>query len=208
MPSGCRPRAPHHVGRRLREVPRDSRRVELDLVDDRRHGRVGNDLIELVWVEVRHADRSGVAALASGLHPGPGPGRPTFRPVNDVQVDVVDAEPLDARAASLSGSRRPGWNFVVMNTSSRAMPLSRSARPTLDSFPYACAVSMWRYPTSSAARTACAHSGPSGTCHTPSPSSGITVPSARTRPRPSGVSEPIDGDADIPSRPRRAPPGP
>ena len=100
-------------------------------------------------------------------------------------------------AASLRGSRRPGWNFVVMNTSSRAMPLSRSARPTLASLPYACAVSMWRYPSSSAARTACTHAGPSGTCQTPSPSSGITVPSARTRPRPSAVKSADDPDASM-----------
>jgi hypothetical protein len=68
--------------------------------------------------------------------------------VDEVQVDVVDPELVDAAGGLSEGSRRSGWNFVVMNTSSRAMPLSRSARPTLASFPYACAVSMWRYPSS------------------------------------------------------------
>ena len=72
------------------------RRVELHLVDHRSDGRAGDDLIELVGVEVRDADRPGVAARAGGLHPGPRPGGPASRPVDEVEVDVVDPEPLDA----------------------------------------------------------------------------------------------------------------
>src|SRR5215469_6589184 len=46
---------------------------------------------------------------------------------------------------------------------------------------------MCRYPSSSAARTASTHSGPSGTCQTPSPSRGISLPSASVRAVPSPV---------------------
>src|SRR4051794_7229423 len=42
---------------------------------------------------------------------------------------------------------------------------------------------MWRYPASSAQVTARSHSGPSGTCQTPSPSSGIRLPSSSARTR-------------------------
>src|SRR5437763_15933046 len=47
---------------------------------------------------------------------------------------------------------------------------------------------MWRYPNSSAQRTASTHSGPLGTCQTPRPSSGIRLPSASVRTHPSAVS--------------------
>src|SRR3954452_14211081 len=40
---------------------------------------------------------------------------------------------------------------------------------------------MWREPSSSAQRTAFSHSGPSGTCQTPRPSTGIWLSSASTR---------------------------
>ena len=56
--------------------------------------------------------------------------------------------------------RLPRMNFVVTNTSSRGTPLSRSPAPTLSSLPYAWAVSMCRYPSSSAQRTALTHSRP------------------------------------------------
>src|SRR5882724_12220337 len=65
-----------------------------------------------------------------------------------------------------------------MKTSSRRTPLSRNPCPTLSSLPYAWAVSMCRYPSSSAQRTASTHSRAFSTCQTPSPSIGITWPSA------------------------------
>src|SRR5207302_1264120 len=46
---------------------------------------------------------------------------------------------------------------------------------------------MCRYPSSSAHRTALTHSGPLGTCQTPRPSIGISLPSASTRALPSAV---------------------
>src|SRR5207244_10827599 len=45
---------------------------------------------------VGDADRAGMAELTGPLHPGPGPGRTTLRPVNQVQVDVVEAEAFEA----------------------------------------------------------------------------------------------------------------
>ena len=41
-------------------------------------------------------------------------------------------------------------NFVVTKSSARGTPLSATACPTCRSFPYIVAVSMCRYPTSSA----------------------------------------------------------
>src|SRR5207302_9820446 len=58
--------------------------------------------------------------------------------------------------------------------------------PTLSSLPYACAVSRCRYPTSSAQPTASAHSRPFGTCQTPRPTSGISLPSSLGQRRQSG----------------------
>jgi hypothetical protein len=91
------------------------------------------------------------------------------------------------RWTSASGSRRPGEHLVVTTTSSRRRPLSPRARPTLGSLPSAWAVSRWRSPAASAQRTASSPARPSGTCHPPRPTSGIWLPSASTRARPSGV---------------------
>ena len=71
-------------------------RAELDLVDDRSRGGDPEQLVDLGDAEVGDADRAGVAALPGLLHARPGPRRPTLRPVDDVQVDVVDAEPPEA----------------------------------------------------------------------------------------------------------------
>ena len=68
------------------------------------------------------------------------------------------------------------------NTSSRGTPLSRSPCPTLASSPYAWAVSICRYPSPSAHRTASTHARPLGTCQTPRPSIGIELPSLSSRP--------------------------
>ena len=71
-------------------------RAELDLVDGRR--RVGHleHGVDLGDAEVGDADRAGVPRFAGALHPVPGPRRPALRPVDDVEVDGVDAEPLEA----------------------------------------------------------------------------------------------------------------
>jgi hypothetical protein len=55
--------------------------------------------------------------------------------VNEVQVDVVDAEQPEALLDRGDRVAVAGWNLVVMNTASRGKPLWRSALPTLSSFP-------------------------------------------------------------------------
>jgi hypothetical protein len=55
--------------------------------------------------------------------------------VDDVEVDLVDAEPLQASPRLGGRVVVPGIDFVVTKTSSRWTPLSRSARPTLCSLP-------------------------------------------------------------------------
>src|SRR5262249_30292258 len=71
-------------------------RAELHLVDVRLDVGDAEQLVELGDAEVRAADRARVAALARPLHPVPRPRRPALGPVDDVEVDVVDAEPLEA----------------------------------------------------------------------------------------------------------------
>jgi MmyB-like transcription regulator ligand binding domain len=71
----------------------------------------------------------------------------------------------------------PGFwihSLVVMNNSARGMPLLPTARPTASSFPYEAAVSMCRYPTSSAVATASSVC-PGGTWKTSKPTIGIST---------------------------------
>jgi hypothetical protein len=65
--------------------------------------------------------------------------------------------------------------LVVTNTSSRFSPEAAIAAPTPSSLRYARAVSMCRYPTSSAWVTTFAVSS-GGTRKTPNPSCGIVTP--------------------------------
>jgi hypothetical protein len=71
-------------------------RTELHLVDGRCDARCRRHLAKFANAEVGDADRAGVAELASALHARPGPGRTGLGPVDDVQVDLVDAEPSQA----------------------------------------------------------------------------------------------------------------
>ena len=81
------------------------------------------------------ANRPGVAELTRTLHARPCPGRATLRPVNQIQIDIVCSEPLQA-TLGLGGrilARRIELGrdkHLVART-----PLSRSARPTLSSLP-------------------------------------------------------------------------
>src|SRR6266480_6386364 len=71
-------------------------RAELHLVDDGRIARDRKDGVELLDTEVRYADRPRVPQFLGPLHARPRPGRTALRPVNDVEVDVVDAQALQA----------------------------------------------------------------------------------------------------------------
>jgi hypothetical protein len=55
--------------------------------------------------------------------------------VHHVQVDVVDADPLEAAFSLRNRILAAGQNLVVMNTSSRGTSLSRRPCPTLSSLP-------------------------------------------------------------------------
>src|SRR3954451_1608592 len=73
-------------------------RAELHLVDDRPHLGDAEHLVQLRDAVVRDADRARVAARVGALHSVPGASRAALRPVDDVQVDPGDAEPLQASA--------------------------------------------------------------------------------------------------------------
>src|SRR5205085_12019913 len=66
--------------------------AELNLVNACTRSRRDEHLLELVDVEVRDADRTGVALLARSLHSRPRPGGAALGPMDDVKVDVIDAE--------------------------------------------------------------------------------------------------------------------
>src|SRR4029077_1283510 len=55
-----------------------------------------SELVDLGHAVVRHADRARVPRRLRALHAVPRPGRPARRPVDDVEVDLVDAEALEA----------------------------------------------------------------------------------------------------------------
>src|SRR5262249_28663044 len=83
-------------------------RAELHLIDRGRDGAVRDHLFNLARTEVRHSDRARVTQLAGPLHSRPRPRRSASRPVDDVEVDVIEAEAMQA-ALHLSGGITPRW---------------------------------------------------------------------------------------------------
>src|SRR5689334_456942 len=75
----------------LEEPPAMLERAERNLVDHRLHRGDLEHLLQLADVEVRNPDRSCIAQLARPFHAGPGPRRTALGPVDDVEVDVVEA---------------------------------------------------------------------------------------------------------------------
>ena len=72
------------------------KRAELDLVD---RGRVAPRLahrLELSGIEVADADGAGQAALEGTLHAGPRPCRAAQRPMDQIEVQALDSQPLEA----------------------------------------------------------------------------------------------------------------
>ena len=122
---------------------------------------------------------------------------PAFgRPVDQIQIHIVQAEPVQALLECILGAvirptagctflcsataprlfsqsttpTAPSFHsFVVTNRSARSTSLSAMALPTEASLPYTLAVSIWRYPSSRAVRTASTVCGPSSTWNTPKP---------------------------------------
>src|SRR5262249_45842420 len=103
--------------------------AELDLIDDRCGGRRCQQLVDLGRAEVRDADRPHVPELPSALHPGPRPGRAVARPVDDVEVHVVDAEPLETPLGLGGRVAPPGMELrrqedLLARDAALAQPLS------------------------------------------------------------------------------------
>jgi hypothetical protein len=71
--------------------------AELNLVHGRRDVRRPQQLSQLHDVEVGDSDRACVGALAGALHSGPRPGGTAPRPVDDVEVDVVETQASETR---------------------------------------------------------------------------------------------------------------
>ena len=93
--AGCRPRSRRRAFRCL-EAPPVLERAELHLVDHRRLRGLGMTCSSSLDAEVGHADRPSVTEPLSTFHSGPGPGRTSLGPVDDVEVELVDPEPLQA----------------------------------------------------------------------------------------------------------------
>src|SRR4051794_20743248 len=69
--------------------------TELDLVHDGSLVGDRQERVQLVDAEVRDADRAGVPLVARRLHSRPRPRRTALRPVDDVEVDVLEAEAFE-----------------------------------------------------------------------------------------------------------------
>ena len=86
-----------------------------------------------------------------------------------------------SRSDAMAEARTPSavassyQTLVVIQTASRGTPLAASAAPTSRSLPYIRAVSMWRYPSSSASSTA-SRQGRPVTSHVPTPIRGTSTP--------------------------------
>jgi Transposase DDE domain group 1 len=87
--------------------------AELDLVDDRWHVGDLEHGLHVGHAEVRDSDRARVAAFAGALQPFPRPRRPALRPVNDVEVDGLEAEALEAADVSLTTGTTPSVNAAI-----------------------------------------------------------------------------------------------
>ena len=80
----------------IQQRPAERGGIEVHLVDRWHHGGDRRHAVQLSLAEIRDADRAGVSEFTGPLHPRPRPRRPASGPVHHVQVDVVDAEPLEA----------------------------------------------------------------------------------------------------------------
>ena len=77
--------------------------TETHLVDNGRHGRAGRHLSELCDVEVGDPDGAGIAESVGLLHSRPRSRWSAAGPVDEVQVDVLDAKTSEATLCLLRG---------------------------------------------------------------------------------------------------------
>src|SRR3954452_17756336 len=87
----------------LEEPAAELERAELDLVDDRLRAAKGEHLVDLRDAEVRDADRLCAPGGVRALHALPRPRGAALGPVDDVQVDLLDAQALEAALRLLLG---------------------------------------------------------------------------------------------------------
>jgi hypothetical protein len=81
----------------LDQLPSIAEWVQIDLIDDGRRGCDSQDPLELRDAEVRHPDRARMADASALVPSRPGPGRSPLRPVDEIEIDVVELQPFQAR---------------------------------------------------------------------------------------------------------------
>ena len=115
--------------------------VALDLVDLRGHPRLGEQAVQVRGREVGRADRAGQAALARVDEAAPGVHVAVLvgvRPVDEGEVDVVEAEALEVAGepAEHVGVPAPvelgGHPYVAAVEAGVAQPIADAARSILD----------------------------------------------------------------------------
>src|SRR3984893_4256641 len=87
-------------------------RAELHLIDHRRNCGCPQHLVQLANAEVGNANGACIPELTRALHARPRSGRTTLRPVNQVQIDIVRSEPLQA-ALSLGDEDLLAWHAAL-----------------------------------------------------------------------------------------------
>ena len=125
--------------------------MELDLVHRRHDVGLGHQPLEVVDPEVRDADRAGAAVFLELLERAPGGDVIAVvqrrRPVDQEQVDVVEAELLERPLEGAARVVRAVIAVVQLACDVDVAPVepdSRIPSPTSLSLPYISAVSMWR----------------------------------------------------------------
>ena len=118
------------------------RGVQLDLVDGGNDTGRRDDALEMRHEEVRDPDAAGQAGVAQFDQLLPGMQVVVLRgcrPVDEVEVDLVEPQAVQALADRVVGARSPSWrsfqSLVVTKSSRRGMPLFATAAPTPSSLP-------------------------------------------------------------------------
>ncbi len=152
-------------------------RVQLDLIDGRRHTRLVDDPLQMVFVEVRHADRSGPPVLAQLHQRLPGLDEAALlgrRPVDQVEVDRLSLEPLRAGLEGPQGLVEALVGIPQLGRQEHVLSRQRVADAVL------VVIGRRRIDGAITGLHGKAHdlaASPAGVRQTPRPSCGIVVPS-------------------------------
>src|ERR1700691_364522 len=104
-------------------------RTELDLVNCGRGRPGGYHLLQFASAEVRHADRPGEPRLTSPLHTWPGPGGAPLRPVDQIQINLIQTEPPQALPGFGNGVFAP-WKELCRDEHVLALHAAVPQRPS------------------------------------------------------------------------------